>query len=327
MTFGSPYFLLALLIVPAVLVAAVATARRGARYPVAFTNLAVLADVVAARRRAWRRYVPLAALLVALVFAAGALARPRIHVTKPDRHATIVLLVDVSGSMRAQDVKPTRLGAAVSAMHAFVDHLPSQVKVGLVSFSNRTDRARRADREPSADRRVDRSGSSRRPGPRSETGSTPPSRCSTPHCERTRYVRTPGKDVPGAIVLLSDGTQNQGKLEPLDGAHEARAAGVRIYPVSLGTPEGTVTFGAGDFATTEPVPPDPITMAAIAGVTHGRAYTAQTASSVEQIYRSLGSSIGRTHERVEITPWLAALAAAFLLTSVGLGAALATRIP
>ncbi len=136
MTFQSPFFLFALLVVFAVLLLAYFVTRRNARYPVTFTNLGVLAEIVPARRRAWKRLVAPLLLALALAFAAGALAHPTIRLTKPDQNATIVLLVDVSGSMRANDVEPTRLDAAINAMRTFLDRLPKQFKVGLVAFSS-----------------------------------------------------------------------------------------------------------------------------------------------------------------------------------------------
>ena len=130
-----PWLLLALLVVPAVLAFLLWIERRHARYAVAFTNIDVLASVAVARRSTWRRWIPLALLLLALAFAATALARPNAPVSTPLSRATVVLLVDVSGSMRADDVKPTRLGAAQEAMFSFLDHVPNHVRVGLVSFS------------------------------------------------------------------------------------------------------------------------------------------------------------------------------------------------
>ena len=105
----------------------------------------------------------------------------------------------------------------------------------------------------------------------------------------------------------------------------AKNAGIRIYPVSLGTPNGKVTFGFGAFTNSVPVPPDPVTMGQIAAVTGGKAYTAQTSSSVVQIYKTLGSSIGRTHKRVDVAAWFAGIAAGFLAAAVG--ASLLAREP
>ena len=325
-TFESPVRLLVLLVVPAMLALAVLVARRRGRYPVAFTNLAVLAEVAPERRGSWRRLVPLALLLLALVFAASAIAHPRAKLSEPDQNATIVLLVDVSGSMRADDVMPSRLGAAVDAMTTFLNQLPPQFKVGLVAFSS-TPQPMVA---PTLDRNAIRQ-SIELLQPEAGTavgdGVAVAVHMLTSSLRADGYVRKPGQPVPGAIVLLSDGAQNQGVLQPDQAAQMAKAAGVRVYPVSLGTPNGTVTYGIGPFANQIPVPPDPVTMSEIAQITGGRSYTAQTAGSVVQIYRTLGSSIGRTSKRVEVASWFAAIAAGLLAAAVAAGALLGSRIP
>jgi Ca-activated chloride channel homolog len=326
-SFVSPLFLIALLLVPVVLAVAIYVDRRRARFPVAFTNIDLLSVVVAERRRrAWRRWVPLAFLLLALVFVAGALARPRVHLSEPDQNATIVLLVDVSGSMRANDVEPTRLEAAVAAMRTFLDRLPSQFKVGLVAFSSEPeplvpptsnrDTLRQAIGylEPEA-------GTAVGDGIQSALNMVEES------LKKGGYVRKPGQAVPGAIVLLSDGAQNRGILQPLQAAHRAKAAGIRIFPVSLGTPNGKVTFGFGAFTNSVPVPPDPATMRQIAAISGGQSYTAESATGVVQIYRTLGSSIGRARKLVEITSWFAVAAALALAAAVVSGRMLEGRLP
>jgi Ca-activated chloride channel homolog len=326
MSFTTPLLLLALLVVPAVVVAAIVVDRRKAHFPVAFTNLAVLASVAPERHRAWRRFTPLALLLLALVFAAGALAQPHVRLSEPDQNATIVLLVDVSGSMRANDVEPTRLDAAVSAMQTFLDRLPSQFKVGLVAFSSTPEPLI----PPTSDRTmIQQSIDLLQPeaGTAIGDGIEVAVKMLQASLSQAGYVRKPGQPLPGAIVLLSDGAQNRGVLQPLDAAHNAKLAGIRIYPVSLGTPHGVVTFGFGAFTNSVPVPPDPATMSAIAAETGGKSYTAQSAASVVQIYRTLGSSIGRTHKQVEVTSWFAAVAAGLLLAAVGFGQVFAARIP
>jgi Ca-activated chloride channel family protein len=138
-SFGSPFLLLALLIVPLVLGLALWFDRRRARYAVAFTNLDLLASVATELRRPWRRWIPLALFLLALAAASAALARPRATRSVTSSQATVVLLVDVSGSMRASDVKPTRIGAAQHAMDVFAGKVPKSVKIGLVSFSTGPD--------------------------------------------------------------------------------------------------------------------------------------------------------------------------------------------
>ncbi len=130
LSFTSPRYLLALLVVPLVLVFSWIVRRRRARYTVSFTNMGTLARAMAKRPSRWRKYVPLVLLALALAATAAALARPRIQLTVSDRSATVVLLVDVSGSMAAPDITPSRMDAAVAAMHGFLDKLPKNDRVG-----------------------------------------------------------------------------------------------------------------------------------------------------------------------------------------------------
>jgi len=325
-SFASPLSLLALLVVPAVIVGALLMDRRRARYPVAFTNLELLASVAGERRPRARRYVPLGLLVLALACAATALGHPRAKLSEPDQNATIVLLVDVSGSMRANDVLPTRLAAAVAAMNTFLNLLPSQFKVGLAAFSDTPQPLV----TPTLNRSLVRQEVSYlepEAGTALGDGLAAAVAMVSHSLTADGFVRKPGEVVPGAIVLLSDGAQNRGTLQPYDAALEAKKAGIRVYPVSLGTPTGTVTFGFGAFANQVPVPPDPATMRLIAQTTGGRSYTAQTASSVVEIYRSLGSSIGRVDKEVQITSWFAAAAALLLLAAFASGRLLDARIP
>jgi Ca-activated chloride channel family protein len=326
MTFGQPLLLLTLLAIPIAVAIAIVAERRRARYPVAYTNLSVLAELVPKRHRRLRRFIPLALLLLALVCASAAMAHPRLRLSQPDQNATIVLLVDVSGSMRANDVEPTRLDAAVAAMRTFLDRLPKQFKVGLVAFSSEPEPLL----SPTSDRDALRQSISLlepEAGTAVGDGVATAVRMLNSSLRAAGYVRNPGEPLPGAIILLSDGAQNRGILQPLQAARLAKTSGIRVYPVSLGTPNGKVTFGFGAFTNSVPVPPDPVTMNQIATATGGKAYTAETASSVVQIYKTLGSSIGRTHKRVQVTSWFAAGAAALLLAAVAAGALFSGRVP
>ena len=326
MNFASPWLLLTLLVVPTVLIGAVIADRRRPRFPVAYTNLAVLAQVAPVRRRSWKRWVPLALLLLALMCAGAAMAHPRLRLAKPDQNATIMLLVDVSGSMRANDVEPTRLDAAISAMRTFLDRLPKQFKVGLVAFSSEPEPLI----TPTSDRDSLRQSIALlepEAGTAVGDGINAAVKMLQTSLKHAGYVRKPGQEVPGAIVLHSDGAQNRGILQPLQAAHIAKADGIRIYPVSLGTPNGKVTFGFGAFMNSVPVPPDPITMGQIATVTGGKAYTAETASSVVQIYKTLGSSIARHHSSREVSSWFAGAAALLLLGALGAGRIFGERLP
>ena len=325
LSFQWPLLLPALLVVPAVIAAGVLVDRRRARYPVAFTNLGVLASVVE-EQRSRRRWVPIALFALALTFAAGALARPQTTLSVPEENATVVLVVDVSGSMRANDVEPTRLDAALAAMRTFLDRLPSRFKVGLVSFTTEAE----VLSEPTRDRDVIRESLSYlqpEAGTAIGDGLQAGIQLARRTLDQDGVVRQPGEPFPGAIVLLSDGAQNRGRLQPLKAAANAQAAGIRVNTVALGTPEGVVTFGFGRYANAIPVPPDPATMRAIARETSGETFSAETASKLSNVYRSLGSSIGRRSELREITSWFAAASALLLVAAFGAGRLVEGRLP
>ena len=335
MSFSSPWLLLALLIVPAALALALWLDRRRARYAVAFTNLELLASV-APPRRPWRRWVPLALFLLALAAASTALARPRASVSVPANRATIVLLVDVSGSMRAADVKPTRLGAAQTAMGTFADRVPKGVKIGLVSFSTGPDLLV----IPTTDRTILHEGIDLlSPEAGTAIGDGLGLAVQTVKTSVGDAPRNKDGKIPGAIVLLSDGAQTRGELTPLQGAALARNAGIRVFTVALGTDNGTLDpgafgfgFGGGGggglgFSRRFPVRPDPVTLAAIARETDGKTFRAQSASKVQEIYKQLGGSIAHKAASREVSSWFAGAAALLLLLSLGSARITGERLP
>jgi Ca-activated chloride channel homolog len=325
MSFTNPLLLLALLIVPLVLVFAIVVDRRRSRYPVTFTNLELLAGVVR-DRRSWRRWVPLALLLVALACASTALARPKARLTVPENNGTVVLIIDVSGSMRASDVEPTRLDAAINAMRTFLDRLPSQFKVGLVAFSSEPE----VLAAPTRDRELVREALgylTPEAGTAIGDGLQVGVKLVQSSLARAGFQRQPGQQLPAAIVLMSDGAQNRGLLQPLQAARNAKSAGIKVNTVALGTPGGVVSFGFGLYTNSIPVPPDPATMRQIASVTGGTTYNARSSERLSSIYKSLGSSIGRKNESREITSWFAAAAAVFLLGALGTGRLVEGRLP
>lgn len=325
MSFVSPVFLFALLVVPATLVFFVIVNRRRVRYAISFTNLEVLAAVTE-HRRSWRRWVPLILLLLALATAATAVARPRARLTVSEQSATVILLVDVSGSMRATDVKPSRLEAAVDAMRTFLDKLPKKFKVGLVTFSSTAD----VLQAPTTDREAVVSGLGYL-APEAATalgdGVGMATRLAVRSLAQVGVRHEPGHFLPAAIVLESDGAQNRGILTPLRAAQIAKKEGVRIYGVALGTPHGKVQFGFGLYMSSIPVPPDPAAVRLISRITGGQSFTAQTADRLVNVYRDLGSSIGRRVELREITSWFAAAAAVLLLAAVGLSRLWSAPLP
>ncbi|HZU20686.1 MAG TPA: VWA domain-containing protein [Gaiellaceae bacterium] len=332
MSFASPYLLLLLLVVPAVAFLSWWLGRRRARYTVSFTNLDVLASVAAGRRR-WRVLVPLALFLLALAAAATAVARPEGTVHEAADRATVVLLVDVSGSMQASDVKPTRLLAAAHAMSLFAARVPRNVRIGLISFSSgpnvlvppTTDRALLAEGidllEPEGGTAI---------------GDGLGVAVQVVKAAVGNVKRSKDGKIPGAIILLSDGAQTRGTLTPLQGADMARRAGIRVFTVALGTNHGTLgpgAFGGGLFgglfggSGRFVVRPDPATLAAIARDTDGETFRAQSAGKVESIYKKLGASIAERTVRREITSWFAGAAAALLLASLGAARLTGGRLP
>jgi len=336
-SFASPWFLLFLVVVPLVLLFALWVDRRRARYAVAFTNLDLLASV-AAKQRSWRQWVPLVLFLLALAAASTALARPRATVSVPANRATVVLLVDVSGSMRAADVKPTRLGAAQSAMAAFSDRVPKGVKVGLVSFSTGPNLLV----IPTTDRTVLHEGIDLlEPEAGTAIGDGLQLAVQTVKESVGDAPRTKDGKIPGAIVLLSDGAQTRGTLTPLQGADLAKDAGIRVFTVALGTDHGTLGFGpfggygfGGGFGSPNgapgrrfPVRPDPATLAAIAHDTGGETFRAKSAAKVESVYKQLGKSIAHKSQTREVSSWFTGLAALLVLTSLAAARLTGERLP
>jgi Ca-activated chloride channel family protein len=228
--------------------------------------------------------------------------------------------------MRANDVEPTRLDAAIAAMRTFLDRLPNRFKVGLVAFSSEAEVLVR----PTPDRQLVRDSLSYlqpEAGTAIGDGLDMAVKLAKASLRRDGVQRKPSEGVPAAVVLLSDGAQNRGRLQPLEAAQRARAAGMRVYTVALGTPEGVVSFGFGLFVNSIPVPPDPPTMRAIARATGGKTYTAQSSGKLSNVYNNLGSSIGRKTELREITSWFAAGAAVFLVAALALARAWEGRLP
>ena len=354
MSFGHPLLLLLLLVLPLAWLGRRYVERRRMRYAVRFTNVDVLAGVVGARSKA-RLVAPvlLAAALVALVFA---VARPHQKALVPSDKAAVILVLDVSGSMQAVDVKPTRLDAARRAIDAFLAKVPHRVRVGLVLFSGEAvlatppttdhDLVRQAA-DSSGD--IDAFGGTAigdalalavRVG-RQIAGTAGVQRTALGARTLVAESTVTPKHPLVSILFLSDGRQNRGLLQPLQGASRARAAGFPVYTVALGTTGNTTLRGRGGgfnfyggggagggfFGGANRLAPDPVTLRKIAGATGGKFFRAKTAGDVKDAYASLGSSLGRVPANTEITDEFV-IAAAVLLLLAGLASAFwAPRIP
>jgi Ca-activated chloride channel homolog len=325
MSFASPYLLLTLLIVPVTLIFFLIVQRRRARYQIAFTNLDLLATVVETRRSV-KRWIPLVLLLLALATAATAVARPRAHLNTTEENATIVLVVDVSGSMRANDVKPSRLDAAVTAMRTFLQKVPKKYNVGLVAFSSTSEILQAPTKDRDA---LNRALGYLAPeaGTALGDGLVMGAKLVVDTLAKDGVQHEPGHFLPGAVVLESDGAQNRGVATPQKAAQYAKFYGVRIYSVALGTPNGRVCFGFGLYQQCVTVPPDPATVQQVSRITGGKSFSAQNADQIVNVYRDLGSSLGRKVENREITSWFAAAAAVLLLGAVGLSRLWSASLP
>ena len=207
--------------------------RRPARYAVRYTNLDVLAGV-AASSRSWRRHAGLALFLLALAALLVGFARPSMTRLADREEATVVLVVDVSGSMQAKDVAPTRLEAAQDVMRQFIEKLPPRFQVGLVAFSEQAEVV--APATDDHDFVID-SISYLYPQRGTNIGDA--------IARAVQVVRAapvtppePGakkeKQTPAAILLLSDGSQTVGLLSPLQGAQRAKSFKIPVYTVALG---------------------------------------------------------------------------------------------
>jgi Ca-activated chloride channel homolog len=325
MSFEAPLLLLGLLVLPLALAGYLYLQRGASRYAVRYSNLDVLAAVVE-RSSSWTRHLPAALLLAALAALCVALARPTVTVAAPQEQATVVLVVDVSGSMRAKDVTPSRVEAAKAAMRRFVDRVPKKVQVSLVAFSDGPE----VVTPPTTDRELLRAGIDYlTPGFGTAIGdalaravevAAPPDETGRP----TPAPRTPEGKPLSAILLLSDGAQTRGTLSPSEGASRALRAKIPIYTIALGTDDGTIEVFRFGEQRTIPVPPDRVTMRQVAEATHGEYYDAYDAERLASVYERLGSQVGRADEEREVSVAFLAGGAALLL---GAGVAAALRAP
>jgi len=311
-SFQAPLFLSALLAVPLALAAYAVARRRRRRYTVRFTGAPTLAALVGTLP-AWRRHLPAAVFAAALTALALALARPQATVAVPVEQASVLLVTDVSGSMQATDVEPTRLDAARSAALEFLDDVPDEVRVGAVAYST-------------VPHTLDRPGTDRSSvEDLIENLSADGGTATGDALDQALELLGPrkGRDrTPAAIVLLSDGETTTGR-DPVEVAAEARRARVPIYTVALGTSEGVIETPRGLL----PVPPDPETMREIAQRSGGRAFSADDAEGLDDVYEELGSRLATKPEPREITAGFAAGGLVLLLTAAGLAVRGVGRLP
>jgi Ca-activated chloride channel homolog len=342
-TFAHPLLLLTLLVIPAAVALLFLAERRRMRYAIRFTNVDVLAGVLGGR--VWRQFVPPALFLLAVAALCVGVARPERTTLVPKDRATVILVVDVSRSMESKDVKPSRIGAATAAVRLFLDKVPNRLQIGLIAFAG--DPAVAAP--PTTDRRLVREAL--------DTLVWYPSFGGTAIGDALAEAVRLGQQAAGigngnlasvttaapeqtkglvSILFLSDGAQTRGELLPLEGADRARSAGIPVYTVALGTPNGTLQFGFRQprgfppgfgQGRRVPVPPDPETLRAIANRTGGQFFEARDAKTLRAAYSKLGSRLGRKPGKSEVTYGFLAGAAGLLIAAGLLSALWSPRLP
>lgn len=314
MSFEWPMLLLSLFAVPALVVAYRAQLRRRARRR---AQLAAEGLVAATQERPdrWRPVAPLL-LLAALTLLLASLARPSATVAEPRREGTVILAFDVSTSMAAKDLAPTRLDAAKAAARTFVAKQPTSIKLGVVAFGD----SAVISQQPTDDRKevlaaIDRlapqGGTALGRGIVSAISAIAGKPISVD--ETGQDGTAAGDDVgyygSAAVVLLSDG-ENTTDPDPLVLAELASTAGVRIFPIGLGSPQGTVLEVDGFQISTRL---DEATLQKIAETTDGTYYAASDSAALSKVYSSINLTWTARTERREITSWFAAAAAVLLM--------------
>jgi Ca-activated chloride channel homolog len=329
MTFAWPLALWGLVLVGLALLSYVLVQRRRKRYVVRFTNLALLETLVPETPR-WRRHVPTALTLLALCALVIGVARPEVAVAVPRQEATVIMTMDRSGSMLATDVSPDRMTAAREAAASFVDGLPNGYQVGLVTFSDKAD----VVVPPSSDHDQ----TSNALGlVEAEYGtalgdaivrSLDLGLASLNETAAEAKAKAANGESPLVIVLLSDGANTTGDYDPIEAANLAKDAGVPVYTVALGTPDGTIEGpdGFGGLRTIR-VPPDPETLKQVAQISGGRFFEAADADALKSVYAEIGSQVGVEHKHRELTAAFTAAGAALLLAGTGLSMLWFARMP
>jgi Ca-activated chloride channel homolog len=330
-----PLALLALLVVPLAAAAYWIVDRRPSRYALAFPNLDVLAAV--AESGGWRRRIPPALFLLALVAAGIALARPQVDVMLDREQATIVLAVDTSGSMLAEDVRPSRLSAAQATIRTFLDDLPPQFRVGMIAFAEEAQVVApvTTNREPvreAVDFLFPMRGTAIGDAVERAAELAQEATGTQPETEISGFgLAAPsegsGTKPPAAVLLLSDGFQTAGLLAPLDGAARAKELGIPVYTIALGTADGVIDLSFGGEARRIPVPPDRETLRLIAEETGGKYFSAPSADALRSAYSDLGSLLAREPGKDEATYAFALAAGLLALGAAVLSALWLSRIP
>lgn len=317
MTFQWPYLLFGLILVPLLLLVYILMQRRRRAYAVRFTNLALLSTVVA-KRPGIRRHIPAALFLVGITALLISLARPMAVIAVPRDQASIMIVMDVSGSMAANDLQPSRIEAAKQAARAFVNNLPSDIQVGLVSFNSVANLNAPLTRDRTA---LLRAIDTLRPNGGTAIGVG----LNTALDQLDEQVGSgTNQRPPSLVVLLSDGQSTDG-IPPEEAAYRAQTEQIKVYTVGIGQRGANPRINGVRTATSLQL--DETTLQNIAGQTGGQYFYAAESKELEQIYSKLSSQISWVEERTEVTAIVSALGAMFLIVGGGLSLLWFQRLP
>ena len=336
MQFLAPDMLWLLLLIPALIGAYILAQRRRTRFALRYSSLSIVRDALD-KRPGMRRHIPPLFFLCGIALMLFAAARPFGVVTLPKEQATVILTIDVSGSMRANDMKPTRLEAAKAAALAFIALQDAQTRIGVVSFSWNANLVQ----APTTDRELVRAAVSRLINQQSTAiGSGilvsldaifEQPNTNSPRLGDLLAAATPtptpvprGNYAPATIILLTDG-QNRTGPSPITAAQTAADRGVRIFTIGVGTPQGTTIEGMGGFGFRAILDED--TLKRIAAITDGKYFHASDETALLTIYQNLAKGVVVTTEKEESTVIFTAVAMVFLMLGGALSLFWFNRLP
>ena len=323
MSFAAPLLLLFLLAVPAAVAGYFWLERRREARAAGWAAPALLPNLVE-RPPSWRRHLPTALLLAGVALLLVGFARPRTSISVKRQEATVVLVLDVSGSMAAKDAQPSRLGAARIAALQFVDRLPKGYRMALVSFSDHA-----AVVVPGThDLIAMRVGIARaKSGPQGTALAEAVSRAVDVGLSVKGQAQNQRRP-PAIVVLFSDGGQTAGRVTVAQAEAKAKKSGIPVSTVAVGTPDGVVLQALqGGLTERIQVPVQPTSLQTIATGSAGRFYPNIAAIDVNAVYRDLGSRVGRQNKIVEVTAAAAGGGLVLMLAGAALSGVWFRRFP
>ena len=297
MSFEWPLMLLALVLLPVLVGVYLLALKRRKQYTISFTNLDLLKEV-AGEQPGVKRHIPPLLFLIGLAALLFALARPVTNLPLPRTRTAVMLVMDVSYSMNAVDLQPSRIVAAQQSARRFVEQLPSTAQVGLVSFSGKANLNAPLTLDHNAVLEAIN-------GLKLDNGTA----IGDGLMNALDHIATQNRQTPANIILLSDGESSQG-FAPLEAATRARQLQIEVNTVGIGQRGERTQLNAN-----QTVGLDEDTLRAIAARTGGQYFYAAEAGELENIYKNLSTAVSWTRERTEVTAIAAGIGALFLVAA------------